>query len=98
MVLLTALVPRASGYVIKRSGRSRGLQMKHSVEPESPHIGYYKTFARPVAKVLLMATFTYQVAYWTWVKLETDELKANKTAQLIALEKELTNLRNKPST
>lgn len=41
-------------------------------------IGFYKTFARPVAKVLLMSTFTYQLVYWLWVKLETDEIKAEK--------------------
>jgi len=26
-----------------------------------------------------MATFTYQVAYWGWVKLEKDEIRAEKT-------------------
>ena len=41
-------------------------------------MGFYKTFARPVAKVLLMATFTYQLVYWTWVKLEKDEIKKER--------------------
>ena len=36
---------------------------------------FYKTFTRPVAKALLMAVFTYQVLYWSWVKLEQDEKK-----------------------
>lgn len=44
-------------------------------------IGFYKTFTRPIAKVLLMATFTYQLAYWAWVKLETDEVKEGKNCE-----------------
>ena len=28
-----------------------------------------------------MATFTYQVAYWGWVKLEKDEIKAQRTGE-----------------
>ena len=38
----------------------------------------YKTFAGPFAKVFLGAIFTYQVIYWTWLKLEMDESKVNK--------------------
>ncbi|TVY58112.1 Inner membrane assembly complex subunit 17 [Lachnellula cervina] len=67
----------------------------------SPHIGFYKTFSRPIAKVLLMATFTYQVAYWGWVYLEKGEIKAQKTAELEGLEKELkglTDAKAKPET
>ena len=37
---------------------------------------FYKTFTRPVAKVLLIAVFTYQLIYWSWVKLDTEETKA----------------------
>lgn len=37
---------------------------------------FYKTFTRPVAKVLLMAVLTYQLVYWSWLKLETDEIRA----------------------
>lgn len=36
---------------------------------------FYKTFTRPVFKVLLTAVFTYQVFYWSWVKLEADEMR-----------------------
>ena len=39
---------------------------------------FYKTFTRPVAKCLLLAMFTYQLAYYAWVKLETDEIKHEK--------------------
>ena len=40
----------------------------------------YKTFAGPFAKVFLGAIFTYQVIYWTWLKLEMDESKVNKNS------------------
>jgi hypothetical protein len=32
-----------------------------------------------VAKTLLLAMFTYQLAYFAWVKLETDEIRTEKT-------------------
>lgn len=42
---------------------------------------FYKTFTRPVAKVLLMAIFTYQLAYWGWVKLEQDEIRDQRESK-----------------
>jgi hypothetical protein len=44
-------------------------------------VGFYKSFGRPIAKVFLGAVFTYQVVYWTWVKLETDEIKEKKNGR-----------------
>ena len=41
-------------------------------------LAQYKTFASPFAKVFLGAIFTYQVIYWTWLKLEMDESKFEK--------------------
>jgi hypothetical protein len=32
-----------------------------------------------------MATFTYQLAYWGWVKLEKDEIKAQRNGALLYL-------------
>ncbi|KAL4986928.1 hypothetical protein BDW68DRAFT_178321 [Aspergillus falconensis] len=52
----------------------------------------YKVFASPFAKVFLGAVFTYQVIYWTWVKLEMEEVKVGKNKQLAALEKEAREL------
>ncbi|KAK6585837.1 hypothetical protein PZA11_000894 [Diplocarpon coronariae] len=49
----------------------------------SPHVGFYKTFTRPIAKVLLMATFTYQLTYWGWVYLEKAEIKKEKTGECV---------------
>jgi len=39
-----------------------------------------------------MAMFTYQLAYWGWVKLEKDEIKRERTAEIEGLEKELKEL------
>ncbi|KAH8588414.1 hypothetical protein B0O99DRAFT_639454 [Bisporella sp. PMI_857] len=63
-----------------------------SSKPVSPHVGFYKTFTRPIAKVLLMATFTYQLAYWGWVYLEKEEIKLDKSAEVQSLEKQLADL------
>ncbi|RAL60972.1 hypothetical protein DID88_010068 [Monilinia fructigena] len=40
-------------------------------------------------KTLLTATFIYQLTYWGWVKLEKDELKADKLREIKGLEAEL---------
>ena len=42
---------------------------------------FYKQFTRPMAKVLLLAVFTYQLAYWGWAKLETDEIRAERDGE-----------------
>lgn len=47
---------------------------------------FYKTFTRPIGKVLVLAVFTYQVAYWTWLKLEADEHREETDATIAALE------------
>ncbi|EDN95367.1 predicted protein [Sclerotinia sclerotiorum 1980 UF-70] len=39
-----------------------------------------------------MATFIYQLTYWGWVKLEKDELKAEKRKEIKDLEAELENV------
>lgn len=39
---------------------------------------FYKAFTRPVAKGFLIAVFTYQLVYYIWVKLETDETKRDQ--------------------
>ncbi|KAB8241605.1 hypothetical protein F9C07_2237111 [Aspergillus flavus] len=52
----------------------------------------YKIFASPFAKVFLGAIFTYQVIYWTWLKLEMDESKYIKNQEVAALEKQAREL------
>ncbi|KAK2047775.1 hypothetical protein LZ31DRAFT_118444 [Colletotrichum somersetense] len=53
---------------------------------------FYKTFTRPVLKVLLMATLTYQVAYWSWTKLEQDEIRKEKGREIEDLEAKIAEL------
>ncbi|KAE8442449.1 hypothetical protein EG329_003350 [Mollisiaceae sp. DMI_Dod_QoI] len=65
----------------KRAVQPRFNSTQAGQKQVSPHVGFYKTFTRPVAKVLLMATFTYQLTYWAWVKLEKDEIKREKTGE-----------------
>lgn len=38
----------------------------------------YKTFMGPFGKVFLGAVLTYQIIYWSWLKLEMDESKLEK--------------------
>ncbi|KAB8230175.1 hypothetical protein BDV23DRAFT_78803 [Aspergillus alliaceus] len=52
----------------------------------------YKAFVSPFAKVFLGAIFTYQVIYWTWLKLEMDESKYTKNQEVAALEKQAKEL------
>ncbi|KAL2004367.1 hypothetical protein VTN02DRAFT_2013 [Thermoascus thermophilus] len=52
----------------------------------------FKAFSRPFAKVFLGAVFTYQVIYWTWLKLEMDEAKLEKNKEIAALEKKARDL------
>jgi hypothetical protein len=47
---------------------------------------FYKSFTRPVAKVLLLAVFTYQFAYWSWIKMEADEVRSERDATIASLE------------
>lgn len=42
----------------------------------------YKQFSRPFAKTFLMAVFTFQAVYYSWLKLESIEEKHNKEGAL----------------
>ncbi|KAJ5199634.1 hypothetical protein N7472_004838 [Penicillium cf. griseofulvum] len=55
-------------------------------------INQYRTFAGPFAKVFLGGVFVYQVLYWTWLKLEMDEIKVAKNEKVAVLEKEAREL------
>ncbi|KAI0459798.1 hypothetical protein F5B21DRAFT_454235 [Xylaria acuta] len=56
------------------------------------HKTFYKTFGRPIAKVFLMAIFTYQLAYYFWVKMEQDEVRAEMQAIISDLEARIEQL------
>ncbi|KAJ5358633.1 uncharacterized protein N7496_011046 [Penicillium cataractarum] len=52
----------------------------------------YKTFAGAFGKVFLGAVLTYQIIYWTWLKLETDESRLEKNEEMASLEKKAREL------
>ncbi|KAH8888859.1 hypothetical protein GQ53DRAFT_767414 [Thozetella sp. PMI_491] len=58
----------------------------------SPTNNFYKTFARPVVKCLLIAVLTYQMLYLGWVKLEAEEVKAERKAEISELEAQVHTL------
>ncbi|KAG0124391.1 hypothetical protein HOY82DRAFT_573149 [Tuber indicum] len=60
----------------------------------SPHVVFYKDFGGPVAKVFLMAFFTYQVTYWAWLKLEKEEERREKEEEVSAIEQEVVRVRD----
>ncbi|KAK0751988.1 hypothetical protein B0T18DRAFT_81204 [Schizothecium vesticola] len=62
-------------------------------QPPSATGDFYKTFTRPVAKCLLFALFTYQLTYWAWLKLEQDEIKMERRAEIAQLENQVEALK-----
>ncbi|KAI1214909.1 uncharacterized protein F4807DRAFT_455360 [Annulohypoxylon truncatum] len=63
-----------------------------SPQEPSPNSQFYKTFGRPIAKVFLLAIFTYQLAYYFWVRLEHDEIKSEMRATITDLEARIEQL------
>ncbi|KAF2474519.1 uncharacterized protein BDR25DRAFT_310997 [Lindgomyces ingoldianus] len=67
-------------------------QASHSpTEPRQPSRAgtFYKSFGSPILKTFLGALFTYQVIYWSWLKLESLETKKNLEDEIRGLETEL---------
>jgi len=56
------------------------------------HRDFYKNMGRPVFKSFLIAVCTFQAIYWSWLKLESLEIKENKDAELHSVEEELRSL------
>jgi len=74
---------------LQRISLSSSRRYSSGQQPPSPTANFYKTFTRPVAKCLLTALFTYQLVYWGWAKLENDEIKENRQAEIAQLEDEV---------
>jgi len=66
---------------------------KSSTETNA-HRAFYSTFGSPILKSFLGALFTYQLLYWTWMKLESLDIKEEKT-EISKLESELRTLTEK---
>merc|ERR1712000_573148 len=58
----------------------------YATPSSNPTKDFYKQFTRPVTKVLLMAVLTYQLVYFGWMTLETEEIKAQADATIGTLE------------
>ncbi|KAL7797466.1 hypothetical protein V8C37DRAFT_369556 [Trichoderma ceciliae] len=54
----------------------RRIARTYATKQAGPAAQFYRTFTRPIGKVLVLAVFTYQLAYWSWTKLEADEHRA----------------------
>ncbi|KAG5970575.1 hypothetical protein E4U55_001611 [Claviceps digitariae] len=63
-----------------------------SSKQPGPTSQFYKTFTRPVAKVLVLAVFTYQFIYWGWSKLEADEHQQRTNVEIAELEAQVNAL------
>ena len=59
-----------------------------STQPERP-VNFYRTHGRAFAKVLTLAFLTYQITYWTWLMLKTEEIRDQKNREIKSLEAEV---------
>ncbi|KAF1824458.1 uncharacterized protein K489DRAFT_182825 [Dissoconium aciculare CBS 342.82] len=68
-------------------------------QPQSnPHRDFYRGLGRPVAYNVLVSLATFQVIYWSWLKLESLEVKQNANGEVQALEEELEGLAAKKTS
>ncbi|CAJ2507845.1 Uu.00g090310.m01.CDS01 [Anthostomella pinea] len=73
--------------------RAKPPGLNASAPPPKPNpAAFWKTFGRPIAKVFLGAIFTYQLAYYFWVRLEHDEVKSDMQATISDLEARIEEL------
>ncbi|KAI0201290.1 hypothetical protein F4808DRAFT_133299 [Astrocystis sublimbata] len=102
-IIVPARIPTyASLRIISGSRIAQQLPRAHFSSTQAPdtagdgrslnHKTFYKTFGRPIAKVFLMAIFTYQLVYFLWVKLEQDEVRAEMNATISDLEARIEQL------
>ncbi|KXJ93139.1 hypothetical protein Micbo1qcDRAFT_161075 [Microdochium bolleyi] len=91
MTLSTRTPSPTSSTTTTRCAR-RMYSSEQQPKSKSPSSEFYKTFGRPIAKVFLLAIFTYQVAYYFWVRLEQDEMKRDMEATIAELEARISEL------
>lgn len=58
----------------------------------NPHRDFYRGPFRPIAYNVLIALATFQAIYWSWLKLESLEVKQTANKELQSLEGELEGL------
>jgi hypothetical protein len=63
------------------------------VPPKSSrHGSFYRAFGTPVIKNFLIALCTFQAIYWSWLKLESVEMKKKGNHEIRLVEGELRHL------
>lgn len=94
---MRTLVPRSTPRLFHTTPR----RLHSTYQPPTPpgprsgrdrHRDFYKTFGRPLAKNFLIAVATYQVLYFSWLKLESYETKRDGEAEVKSAEGELKEL------
>ncbi|KAF4976603.1 hypothetical protein FZEAL_6750 [Fusarium zealandicum] len=85
---MSAIMTRLRPAMALRSIKPMTIRRNFASQTKQPSATsqFYRSFTRPIAKTLLLAVFTYQLAYWTWIKLETDEVRAERDATIADLE------------
>ncbi|EPE09731.1 hypothetical protein F503_07507 [Ophiostoma piceae UAMH 11346] len=71
---------------------SRTVRWNSSSSEPSAYSSFFKTFGRPIAKVSLMAVFAYQLVFFAWMKLETDDIRSSRNAEIASLETQVKEL------
>jgi len=74
--------------LVLRQSQSQS-QIQNQNDQPSPSSNFYRTHGRALFKALTLAFFSYQVVYWAWLTLETEELRDQKNREIKALEAEV---------
>ena len=83
--------PLANRHLLQR-GRNSTYQPPEPPQSSNRHRTFYRTFGRPLGKNFLIAVVTFQVIYWSWLKLESLDTKEEKNEEIQSLESELKSL------
>ncbi|KAJ9602259.1 hypothetical protein H2200_013114 [Cladophialophora chaetospira] len=73
---------------LKKDAPASARTQSSSPQPERP-VNFYRTHGRAFAKVVTLAFLTYQISYWAWLTLETEEIKDRKNREIKSLEEEV---------
>ncbi|CAK7233075.1 hypothetical protein SBRCBS47491_008484 [Sporothrix bragantina] len=94
--MLSPRVISSAAPVLRQAVRPRptiiGRRWNSSSSEPSAYSSFFKTFGRPITKVCLMAVFTYQLAFFGWTKLEQDEIRNERQAEISSLEAKVKDL------
>lgn len=55
----------------------------------------FNAVRRPFLKVFVGAIFTYQLLYWSWEKMRTDEIMEERTTEIKELEDEIESYKSR---